>query len=169
MDSCKIENNNLGLVLPKELQNRHQESSLDQGTVPRKLSVSLWWPHSHQTPGLFTVILFCPYLNNIKKSFTFEVFYLFWKEISLISIFCLLISTSVWQKQAEVKNHSYHGSSHCGAMVMNPIITMRTQIRSPAFFSGSRIQRCCGYCVGWQLQLWFDPWPGNFHVLQVWP
>ena len=32
--------------------------------------------------------------------------------------------------------------------------------------------RCCCGCgcgVGWQLQLQLDPYPGKFHVLQVWP
>ena len=28
---------------------------------------------------------------------------------------------------------------------------------------------CCGCGVGWQLQLQLDPWPGNFHMQQVWP
>ena len=28
---------------------------------------------------------------------------------------------------------------------------------------------CCGYGRGQQLRLWFDPWPGNFHMLQVQP
>ena len=27
----------------------------------------------------------------------------------------------------------------------------------------------CGSGVGQQLQLWFDPWPGNLHMLWVWP
>ena len=27
----------------------------------------------------------------------------------------------------------------------------------------------CGCGVGRQLQLRIDPWPGNVHVLQVWP
>ena len=31
------------------------------------------------------------------------------------------------------------------------------------------IQHCCGYGVGLQLQLCFDSWPGNFHMLQVQP
>ena len=29
--------------------------------------------------------------------------------------------------------------------------------------------RGCGYGVGRQLQLGFDPWPMNFHMLHVWP
>ena len=28
---------------------------------------------------------------------------------------------------------------------------------------------CCGCGVGKQLQLGFDPWAGNFHMLQGWP
>ena len=31
------------------------------------------------------------------------------------------------------------------------------------------ILRYCGSGVGWQLQLGFDPKPGNFHMLRVWP
>ena len=30
-------------------------------------------------------------------------------------------------------------------------------------------QRCCGYGVGWQLQLQFNSQPGNLHMLQVQP
>ena len=33
----------------------------------------------------------------------------------------------------------------------------------------AQIRCCCGYGLGWQLQLWFDPWPGNFHMLHVRP
>ena len=33
----------------------------------------------------------------------------------------------------------------------------------------ARIWHCCGCGVGWQLQLQTDPYPGNFHRLQVWP
>ena len=33
----------------------------------------------------------------------------------------------------------------------------------------ARIQHCCGRGVVWQLQLQFNPQPGNFHMLQVWP
>ena len=29
--------------------------------------------------------------------------------------------------------------------------------------------RILGYGIDWQLQLRFDPWPGNFYVPQVWP
>ena len=29
------------------------------------------------------------------------------------------------------------------------------------------IPRCCACGVGWQLQLQFDPYPGDFHMLQV--
>ena len=29
------------------------------------------------------------------------------------------------------------------------------------------IWSCYGYSIGWQLQLWFDPWPGNFHIPQM--
>ena len=30
------------------------------------------------------------------------------------------------------------------------------------------IQRCCGYGMDQQLQLRFDPQPGNLHMPQVW-
>ena len=33
----------------------------------------------------------------------------------------------------------------------------------------SRIPRCCGFGVDRQLQLQFDPSPGNFHLLRVQP
>ena len=33
----------------------------------------------------------------------------------------------------------------------------------------AKIWRCCGCDVGQQLQLQFDPWPGNLCMLQVWP
>ena len=32
----------------------------------------------------------------------------------------------------------------------------------------ARILRGCGCGIGWQLQLQFDPLPGNLHMLQVW-
>ena len=31
----------------------------------------------------------------------------------------------------------------------------------------AQIWLCCVYGIGWQLQLRFDPQPGNFHMLQV--
>ena len=33
----------------------------------------------------------------------------------------------------------------------------------------ARIQCGCGCGVDLQLPLWFDTWPGNFHMQQVWP
>ena len=33
----------------------------------------------------------------------------------------------------------------------------------------AQIQHCCGCGVGQQLQLLFDPWPGNFHMMWVQP
>ena len=61
---------------------------------------------------------------------------------------------------------------------------MRIQVQSLALLSGlgsppllqavayaadaARIWHCCSCGVGWQLQLWFYPWPRNFHVPQVW-
>ena len=33
----------------------------------------------------------------------------------------------------------------------------------------ARILRACGCGVGQQLQFQFNPWPGNFHMPQVWP
>ena len=33
----------------------------------------------------------------------------------------------------------------------------------------AQIWCCCGRGVGWQLQLQFNPYPGNFHMLQVQP
>ena len=54
---------------------------------------------------------------------------------------------------------------------------MRTQVQSLALPSGLRIWCCHG--VGprcgsdpawlWQLQLRFNPYPGTFHMLQMWP
>ena len=38
-----------------------------------------------------------------------------------------------------------------------------------ASLSGLRIWRCCGCDVGQQLQLCFDPQPGNLQVPWVWP
>ena len=34
--------------------------------------------------------------------------------------------------------------------------------------AGIPIPRCCGCGAGRQLQLWFDPSPGNFHLPHVW-
>ena len=31
------------------------------------------------------------------------------------------------------------------------------------------IQQCCGSGLGWQLHIWFNLWPENLHMLQVWP
>ena len=33
----------------------------------------------------------------------------------------------------------------------------------------ARIPHCCGCVAGWWLQLWFDPYHGNFHMPQVGP
>ena len=46
------------------------------------------------------------------------------------------------------------------------LVPMRMQVRSLASLRGLRIQRCRD-CVGQQLQLQFDPSPGNFHMLWV--
>ena len=56
------------------------------------------------------------------------------------------------------------------------LVSVRIQDWSLASHRGLRIQcfcklwhsshSFCGYGVGWQLQLWFDPWPGNFHMPQ---
>ena len=35
--------------------------------------------------------------------------------------------------------------------------------------NATQIWCCCGCGVGQQLQLRFDPYPGNFHMLWVWP
>ena len=37
------------------------------------------------------------------------------------------------------------------------------------FTDAAWIPSCCGCGVSWQLQLQFDPWPGNLHMLQVRP
>ena len=65
------------------------------------------------------------------------------------------------------------------------IVYVRLWLRSLALLSELRIQCClklwrrsqmwlrsgvtCGCGVAWQLQLQFDPQPGNFHMPQVWP
>ena len=33
----------------------------------------------------------------------------------------------------------------------------------------AQIWHYCGCGIGWQLQLLLDPYPGNFHMPQVWP
>ena len=48
-------------------------------------------------------------------------------------------------------------SSHCGTVEMNQLVSTRMQVRSLASLSGSGIQRCSGYGVGWWPQLQFDP------------
>ena len=49
------------------------------------------------------------------------------------------------------------------------LVSMRIRVRSLASLSGSGISHCCGCGVGQQLQLRFDPLPGNFHMPQVQP
>ena len=48
-------------------------------------------------------------------------------------------------------------------------MSMRTQVPSLSSLSGLRIGCCCGCSVGQQLQLPFNPEPGNLHMPQVWP
>ena len=36
------------------------------------------------------------------------------------------------------------------------------------FADAAQIPSWCGCGIGRQLQLQFNPWPGNFHMLQVW-
>jgi len=48
-------------------------------------------------------------------------------------------------------------------------VSMRTQVPSLSSLSGLRIGCCCGCSVGQQLQLPFNPEPGNLHMPQVWP
>ena len=50
------------------------------------------------------------------------------------------------------------------------------QVEDPAFpqatvqvRDAAQIWHCCGYDVGLQLQLQFNPWPGNSHMPQVQP
>ena len=45
------------------------------------------------------------------------------------------------------------------------LVSMRTQVQSLELLSGLRIWHCCGCGVRQQLQLQFNPWPWNLHML----
>ena len=49
------------------------------------------------------------------------------------------------------------------------LVSVRKQVWSLPSLSGLSIWCCCGYSAGQQLYLWFNPQPGHFHMLQVWP
>ena len=68
-------------------------------------------------------------------------------------------------------------SSHCGSAVMNtasihedvgPIPDLAQWVKDPALLSAVGCRRGC-YMLAWQLQLQFDPQPGNFHIPRVGP
>ena len=81
---------------------------------------------------------------------------------------------------------SASASSHCGSVVTNPtsIHDDGGSIPGPAAL-WVKVQHCswavvqvenlaqiwhgCRCGIGQQLQLWFDPYPGNFHMPGVWP
>ena len=77
------------------------------------------------------------------------------------------------------------GSSHCGSAVINVISIQEDAGLIPGLAQEftdpilpravvqvtevAQIPRCSGCGVGRQLQLGFNSWPGNFHMLQVLP
>ena len=77
------------------------------------------------------------------------------------------------------------GSSHCGEGEKNLtsvhedvglILDLTQWVKDPVLLwavvqvaDAPQILRCCACGVGWQMQLQFDPLPGNFHKLWVWP
>ena len=76
-------------------------------------------------------------------------------------------------------------TSHCGSVVTNltsihelaclfpGLVQWVTDLALPWAVvqdaDVAQILLCCGFSVGWQLQLWFNSKPGNFHVPQMWP
>ena len=59
------------------------------------------------------------------------------------------------------------GSSRRGAAEMNP--TRNREAAGSTLAQWAGIQCCCGCGISQQLQLEFDPLPGNFHMLRVQP
>ena len=63
-----------------------------------------------------------------------------------------------------VLKYSQQRSSQCGSEVMSRLESMRAWVRSLASLTVLRFWHCCGWGIGWQLQLQFDPESGNFHM-----
>ena len=50
----------------------------------------------------------------------------------------------------------------------NQMLSLRMWVQSLASLSRLRIWHCCKLQHRLQMQLQFSPWPGNFHILQIW-
>ena len=60
--------------------------------------------------------------------------------------------------------------SRCGSGGLEPeVVSLKVRVRALASLSGLRIRCCHKLLCRLQMRLEFDLYPGNFHVLQVWP
>ena len=84
-------------------------------------------------------------------------------------------------KETIFKNEKTGGVPVMAQWQQTQLVSMRMQVRSLALLSGLKIQcchelwcrlqtwilHCCGCAVGQQLEVWFDPYLGNFHMLWI--
>ena len=91
----------------------------------------------------------------------------------------------IFRKKISKNEEKVFGSSCCGSAITTQLGSMRMWVWSLASLSRLRIWCChelwrrsqtrlgsgvsCGCGRDWQLELQFDPWPGNFHMPWVWP
>ena len=114
------------------------------------------------------------FLFHLFHGWTFltDTYFLSWDLPASVPVVALLHPLCVCPTEALVDSVKSSSGSRSFLLWLSRLrtwlVSMRMWIWSLALLSGLRIQHCWIQCRS-QLQLWFDPWPGNFHMPQMWP